>query len=73
MKMIKTKKTPDPMPKVTTNPKIKLKPGQKVQRSGIYRTSNSKQNGTLVKGEPAPPTLMRGETWTLIVDPHPNS
>ena len=75
MKIIKAKlkmPKPDPFPTVTKRPKVKLKPWQTVTRSGIYRSSLSQQNATMVVGEPAPPTFKKGETWGLIVDPHPH-
>ena len=46
----------------------KCKPGEKVPDSGIYQSSKSKQKSTMVKGEQAPPTPQKGETWKQIVD-----
>ena len=45
-----------------------VKPGQKVQDSGIYKSSGSGTKSTLVKGEPAPPTPNKGEKWKQIVN-----
>lgn len=45
-----------------------LKPGEKVEDSGIYKSTESKQKATMVKGEPAPPTPKPGEKWKQIVD-----
>ena len=50
----------------------KLKPGQEVKDSGIYRSSKSKIKATMVEGEPAPPTKQKGETWKQIVDTNPD-
>ena len=36
--------------------KTTVKPGQKVQDSGIYKSTGSGEKTTLVKGRPAPPT-----------------
>ena len=69
----KTKPKPDPMPKVIKNSNVKLKSGETVTQSGIYRTSKSGQNATLVKGEPAPPTAESGEKWVLTVDTNPSN
>jgi hypothetical protein len=49
-----------------------LRPGQTVERSGIYRDPNSGERTTLVQGKTAPPTPERGGTWREIVDTHPN-
>ncbi len=48
--------------------KTTVKPGQKVQDSGIYKSTGSGQKSTLVKGEPAPPTPRSGEKWKQIVN-----
>ena len=53
--------------------KPRIKPGQTVQDSGIYRSSKSGTKATLVKGEPAPPTPKKGETWGQIVDTNPEN
>ncbi len=45
-----------------------IKPGQKVEDSGIYKSTVSHQKSTLVKGEPAPPTPEKGEKWKQVVD-----
>jgi hypothetical protein len=49
-----------------------IKPGQKVQDSGIYQSSKSKIKSTMVKDEPAPPTPKKGETWKQIVNTNPD-
>lgn len=41
-------------------------PGKPVPDSGIYQSSKSHTKSTMVKGEPAPPTPKKGETWTQI-------
>ena len=46
-------------------------PGSKVPDSGIYKSSKSGQRSTMVKGEPAPPTPKKGETWKQVVDTNP--
>ncbi len=51
--------------------KKSIKPGQTVPDSGIYISSKSKQRTTIVKGEPAPPTPQKGETWKQTVDTNP--
>ena len=43
-------------------------PGGKVPDSGIYRSDKSGQRATMTRGEPAPPTPRRGETWKQVVD-----
>ena len=48
--------------------KPKVRPGQPVPDSGIYQTDKSGTKATMVKGEPAPPTPKKGETWKQIVD-----
>jgi len=48
-------------------------PGGKVADSGIYRSSKSGRRATLVKGEPAPPTPQKGETWRQVVDTNPRN
>ncbi len=50
-----------------------LKPGQEVDDSGIYQSSKSKIKATMVKGEPAPPTREKGETWKQVVDTNPKT
>lgn len=45
-----------------------IKPGQKVQDSGIYKSDKSGTKSTMVKGEPAPPTPQKGEKWKQIVN-----
>jgi hypothetical protein len=51
--------------------KPSIKPGQTVPDSGIYVSSKSGQRITIVKGEPAPPTPQKGETWKQKVDTNP--
>lgn len=48
--------------------KTTVKPGEKVQDSGIYKSDKTGKKATLVKGEPAPPTGKPGEKWKQIVD-----
>ena len=50
--------------------KDKLKPGEIVDRSGIY-TSTSGQRTTLDRGETAPPTPKPNEQWKLTVETNP--
>lgn len=47
-----------------------VRPGQPVKDSGIYQSTGGKK-ATLVKGEPAPPTGGKGETWKQVVDTNP--
>jgi hypothetical protein len=47
-----------------------IKPGQKVQDSGIYQDTSGKR-ATMTKGEPAPPTSKPGEKWKQVVDTNP--
>lgn len=49
-----------------------IKPGQKVQDSGIYKDSSGRR-ATMVKGEPAPPTTKSGQKWRQVVDTNPNN
>ncbi|MDH5426405.1 MAG: YjzC family protein [Gammaproteobacteria bacterium] len=49
-----------------------VKPGQKVQDSGIYRDGSGKR-ATMVKGEPAPPTSKKGQKWKQVVDTNPDN
>jgi hypothetical protein len=48
-----------------------LRPGQIVDRSGIYRDQKSGETTTLVKGKVASPTPHAGGRWQEIVDSHP--
>ena len=48
-----------------------LKPGQKVQDSGIYQSGGKR--ATMVKGEPAPPTPKPGQKWRQVVDTNPKN
>jgi len=50
-----------------------IKPGGSVPDSGIYQSSKSKKKATMVKGEPAPPTPKKGETWKQVVDTNPKN
>lgn len=50
---------------------IRIKPGERVPDSGIYRSSISKRRTTIVKGEPAPPTPEKDEVWEQIIDTNP--
>jgi hypothetical protein len=50
-----------------------IKPGQTVEDSGIYQSSKSKIKATCVKGEHAPPTRQKGETWKQVVDTNPKT
>ena len=45
-----------------------VKPGATVPDSGIYQTTQSRKKATLVKGESAPPTKKKGESWKQVVD-----
>jgi hypothetical protein len=47
------------------------RPGQVVERSGIYRDTRSGEKTTLVEGKTAPPTPEAGGRWREIVDTHP--
>jgi len=58
--MVKSKK-PDP-----------VKPGEKVKDSGIYQDDSGRRS-TLVKGEPAPPTTKKDQTWKQVVDTNPKN
>lgn len=49
-----------------------VKPGQKVQDSGIYQDDSGKR-ATMVKGEPAPPTTKPGQKWKQVVDTNPKN
>jgi hypothetical protein len=51
--------------------KARLKPGEKVERSGIYKSTESKKRTTLDRGETAPPTPKSGEKWQLDVETNP--
>ena len=50
-----------------------IKPGQTVPDSGIYVSSKSGQRTTIVRGEPAPPTPQKGETWKQKDDTNPKT
>lgn len=43
----------------------RLKPGEIVGISGIYRTNDGSE-ATMVRGEPAPPTPYHGWAWVLV-------
>jgi hypothetical protein len=47
-----------------------IKPGEKVQDSGIYQDQSGRRT-TMTKGEPAPPTSKPGEKWKQVVDTNP--
>lgn len=51
--------------------KTTVRPGTKVTDSGIYQSTKTNTKATLVKGEPAPPTPQKGETWVQVVDTNP--
>jgi hypothetical protein len=44
---------------------IKIKPGERVPKSGQYSNPGGKET-TLVKGNPAPPTKKPGQQYILI-------
>lgn len=48
-----------------------LKPGETVDRSGIYTSTHSKQRTTLDRGDTASPTPQSGEKWKLTVETNP--
>jgi hypothetical protein len=50
---------------------VSVRPGHKVQDSGIYRDPKSGRRATLVGGEPAPPTPIKGGVWHQVVDTNP--
>ena len=50
-----------------------IKPGQTVEDSGIYQSDKSKIKATMVRGEPAPPTRQKGETWKQVIDTNPKT
>jgi hypothetical protein len=54
-----------------TTKRPSVAPGQTVKDSGIYRSSKSGTRATMTKGEPAPPTPAKGETWKQVVDTNP--
>jgi len=58
-------------PRKPTNPP-RIRPGQPVPDSGIYRSSKSRTQATMVKHEPAPPTPQKGERWRQIIDTNPD-
>ena len=45
--------------------KTSVKPGQPVPKSGQYKTPGREET-TLVKGKPAPPTPAKGQKHTLV-------
>ena len=45
--------------------KVTIKPGQKVPKSGQY-SGGGRKEVTLVKGEPAPPSQKKGQSYTLV-------
>ncbi len=48
-----------------------IKPGQKVEQSGIYQNTKTGQKTTLDRGETAPPTPIGGEKWKPKVITNP--
>ncbi len=50
-----------------------VRPGETVKDSGIYQSNKSKTKATMTKGEPAPPTREKGETWKQVVDTNPDN
>jgi hypothetical protein len=48
-----------------------LKPGETVDRSGIYTSTGSGKRTTLDRGETAPPTPKPGEKWKLTTETNP--
>jgi hypothetical protein len=48
--------------------KINIKPGEIVPDSGIYKDTNTGEQATLVKGEPAPPTQNQESSWQQVID-----
>ena len=48
-----------------------IKPGQIVERSGIYQDPRSGETTTLVQGKVAPPTPYPKSSWVERVDSHP--
>jgi len=68
MKITLAKPSPDPFPKIIRHRNNRVKPGETVKDSGIYRSSKSKQNTTISKGDTAPPTALKDEYWYQVVD-----
>jgi hypothetical protein len=52
-------------------PNRTIRPGQIVDRSGIYREPRTGETTTLVHGKVAPPTPQPKSYWQEIVDSHP--
>jgi hypothetical protein len=50
-----------------------VKPGEKVEDSGIYEGSKGGKKTTLVKGKTAPPTSKKGEKNKQKVDTNPKN
>jgi hypothetical protein len=48
-----------------------LRPGQIVNRSGVYRDPKSGEKTTLVEGKRVPPTPAPDSKWREIFDSHP--
>jgi hypothetical protein len=48
-----------------------IKPGQKVEQSGIYQSTKTGQRTTLDRGEKAPPTPTGGEKWKAKIITNP--
>ena len=68
MKITKGSIVADPFPTIIRNRNKRVKSGETVSDSGIYRSSKSKQNTTLTRGETAPPTALTDEYWYQVVD-----
>jgi hypothetical protein len=51
--------------------KARVKPGQRVDRSGIYTSSTSKKRTTLEQGLTAPATPKPHEEWILTTETNP--
>ncbi len=49
-----------------------VKPGQNIEDSGIYKSTQTDQKTTLEKDEPAPPTPQKGEKWKQVINTSPN-
>jgi hypothetical protein len=56
-----------------TSKKRTLKPGEKVEDSGIYKGTKGGKKTTLVKGKRTPPTSKKGEKNKQEVDTNPKN
>ncbi len=54
-------------------PKKTVKPGEKVDDSGIYEGDKAGERTTLVKGKTVPPTSKKGEKNKQKVDTNPSN